>query len=219
MRKNFFFLLFLLCTSAAIYGVFSFYEIPKSSVFSRAENAFRNGDIIFQTSTSGQSKAIQLATNSEYSHMGIIYIKDGQPVVYEAIQSVKLTPLNQWIERGKKNHYVVKRLKKASDILTEEKLEQMKVIGQKFSGKPYDLYFEWTDERIYCSELVWKIYKEALGIEIGALQLLSDFDLSNKAVKQKLAERYGNQIPMNEKVISPAAMFNSDLLETIYSHP
>jgi hypothetical protein len=33
---------------------------------------FRNGDIIFHTSTSDQSKAIQLATNSRYSHCGII---------------------------------------------------------------------------------------------------------------------------------------------------
>ncbi len=35
---------------------------------------FQNGDIIFQESKSSQSKAIQLATNSRYSHMGIIYI-------------------------------------------------------------------------------------------------------------------------------------------------
>jgi hypothetical protein len=36
-------------------------------------NDFQNGDIIFQTSQSGQSKAIQIATDSKYSHMGIVY--------------------------------------------------------------------------------------------------------------------------------------------------
>ena len=72
------------------------------------------------------------------------------------------------------------------------------------------------DERIYCSELVWKIYKEALDIEIGELETLEDFDLTDKAVKQKLKERYGNNIPQNEKVISPVAMFESPLLETVY---
>jgi hypothetical protein len=30
--------------------------------------ALQNGDIIFQTSSSSQSKAIQLGTNSPYSH-------------------------------------------------------------------------------------------------------------------------------------------------------
>jgi hypothetical protein len=34
---------------------------------------FQNGYIIFQTSTSGQSKAIQITTGSKYSHMGIVY--------------------------------------------------------------------------------------------------------------------------------------------------
>lgn len=47
----------------------------------------------------------------------------------------------------------------------------MKQIGEKFKGKPYDIYFEWSDDKIYCSELVWKIYKHALDIEIGQLEL------------------------------------------------
>jgi hypothetical protein len=33
----------------------------------------RNGDIIFQTSLSDQSVAIQAATKSPYSHLGIVY--------------------------------------------------------------------------------------------------------------------------------------------------
>ena len=40
------------------------------------QDEIKNGDLIFQTSLSGQSKAIQLATKSKYSHCGLIY-KDG----------------------------------------------------------------------------------------------------------------------------------------------
>jgi uncharacterized protein YycO len=179
------------------------------------QNNFQSGDIIFQTSKSSQSKAIQLATKSKYSHMGIIFEDDEQDFVYEAIQPVKLTPLKQWIERGEKGHYVIKRLVDADKILTPEALAKMKQIGEQFKGKNYDLYFEWSDEKIYCSELVWKIYKEALDIEIGQLEKLSDFDLSNIIVQQIMGERYGNDIPLEEKVISPAAMFNSNKLRTI----
>lgn len=68
---------------------------------------------------------------------------------------------------------------------------------------------------IYCSELIWKIYKEGTGIEIGNLEQLKDFDLNHPIVKAKLKERYGNNIPKNEKVISPSAMFNSELLYTV----
>lgn len=175
----------------------------------------QNGDIIFQTSKSSQSKAIQLATNSKYSHMGIIYENNGQLFVYEAIQPVQLTPLKEWIDRGDNGHYVIKRLKNADKVLTPEILQKMKQIGEKYKGKPYDIYFEWSNDNIYCSELVWKIYQEAAGITIGKLEKLSDFDLTHEAVRQKMKERYGNNLPLNEKVISPAAMFNSERLRTI----
>jgi len=85
-------------------------------------------------------------------------------------------------------------------------------------GKNYDLYFEWSDSRIYCSELVWKIYKYGAGVEIGKLEKLSDFDLTHKAVKQKIKERYGDKVPKDEIVISPASMYNSDKLVTIFEN-
>lgn len=163
----------------------------------------KNGDIIFQTSKSSQSKAIQVATHSKYSHMGIIYEDNGRYFVYEAVQPVKLTSLKEWIKRGENGHYVIKRLKNSDRVLTSSTLTEMKKIGEQFKGKPYDIYFEWSDDKIYCSELVWKIYKQATGIEIGQLEYLSDFDLNNEIVQAKMKERYGNNIPMDEKVISP----------------
>ncbi len=179
------------------------------------EQIIQNGDIIFQTSKSSQSKAIQLATKSKYSHMGIIYKVNDQFFVYEAVQPVKMTELNQWINRGENQHYVVKRLKNANEFLTSESLAKMRKIGEKYKGKNYDVYFEWSDDKIYCSELVWKIYKEALNIEIGKLEKLSDFDLSSDIVQQKMKERYKGRISMDEKVISPATMFKSGNLITI----
>lgn len=186
----------------------------------KKESAFigkdlHNGDLIFQTSQSAQSQAIQLATKSKYSHCGIVYKEDGKWYVFEAIQPVQKTPLDAWIARGKDSHYVVKRLKKANEVLTEASFTKMKAAAQKMGGKDYDLYFEWSDDKIYCSELIWKIYKESTGLEIGKLQELRDFDLTNPAVKAKLKERYGDNIPQHEKVISPAAMFESKLLYTI----
>ncbi|QNR24606.1 YiiX family permuted papain-like enzyme [Croceimicrobium hydrocarbonivorans] len=181
------------------------------------EQRIQSGDIIFQSSKSAQSKAIQLATHSPYSHMGIIYEKQGQYFVYEAVQPVRLTPLKKWIARGKEGHYVIKRLKNADQVLDSITLKKMRRIGEQYMGKPYDIYFEWSDDKMYCSELVWKIYQQATGIEIGALERLADFDLSHDQVKAKLKERYGDQIPLDEKVISPAAMFNSDKLMNVDS--
>jgi hypothetical protein len=177
----------------------------------------QDGDIVFHTSRSSQSQAIQLATGSQYSHMGIVYVTDDKAYVFEAVQSVKTTPLSDWIKRGEGGHFAAKRLRDSERLLTPEALKKMQAAGEKMRGKNYDLYFEWSDERIYCSELVWKIYHRALGLSIGELETLGDFDLTSPAVQQKISERYSDTPPLGEAVISPASMFNSELLELAHS--
>ena len=178
----------------------------------------RNGDIIFHTSRSAQSVAIQRATKSPYSHTGIVYVENGRAAVFEAVQPVKSTPLSAWIARGDGGRFVVKRLRDADRLLTPEALAKMRAEGEKFKGRDYDLYFEWSDRRIYCSELVWKIYQRALGIEVGEPALIGSFDLSDPAVQAKIKERWRTSPPADERVISPAAMFDSPLLETVFEN-
>ena len=124
----------------------------------------QEGDLIFHTSLTSQSEAIQLATNSPFSHVGIVTIENGQPMVYEAIRRVSATPLQEWIRRGEGGRYRLMRLKTA---LTEEQLSAMRIEGQEHRSKSYDLLFDWSDEKMYCSELVWKIYQEGAGIELA----------------------------------------------------
>lgn len=204
MRKLIFFLFaFLLAIS-----LLSFDSQEKKMLF-------RQGDIIFQTSLSAQSQVIQLATKSNYSHCGIIFKEAENIFVYEAVQPVKKTLLKDWIKRGKNQQYVVKRLKKTNLLESESSIATLKKEVTKFLGKKYDIYFNWSDDAIYCSELIWKAYKRALNVELGKLEKLSDFDLSNPIVKKIIAQRYGKNIPLNESVISPACVFESDLLEEV----
>jgi len=176
----------------------------------------RNGDIIFQTSRSSQSTAIQLATHSEWSHIGIVYIQDGKPYVFEAIQPVVLTPLQKWINRGKDKHFVVKRLRDSEHILSNYVLARMQETGQEFIGKNYDPYFGWSDDRIYCSELVWKVYERGAGIKLSKLSRMQDFDFTSPIVKAKLRERYGKHLPRNETVVSPQDIYDSKKLIAVY---
>lgn len=178
-------------------------------------DSLRDGDIIFHSSNSAQCKAVQIATHSIYSHCGIIFKTGNEYNVLEAVQPVTITPLKDWIKRGNDGKYVIKRLIKSDSIITDEVRHKMMDIGKSFLGKNYDLTFEWSDDRIYCSELVWKIYKRAANIEVGKLQPLKSFNLEDKIVQDIMKERYGNNIPYDEQVISPAAIFKSDLLKTV----
>ncbi len=176
---------------------------------------FREGDIIFQTSASGQSLAIQLATHSPFSHCGIILKKGNELMVFEAVQPVKFTPIDQWIERGDDHYYVLKRLHHADSILDDATLLEMHSFAKQNTGKEYDLPFEWTDKKMYCSELVYKIYLQGAGIEVGQTAKMKDFDLSSPIVKKIMKQRYGEKIPLEQVVISPSAIFDSPLLITV----
>lgn len=189
-------------------------EKKQAPAKTEAAAEYQNGDLIFQISKSSQSQAIQLATHSKYSHCGILYQMDGKWQVFEAVQPVKFTPLGSWIRRGEGGHFVVKRLKNGQ-TLDAARLQQMKSVGQKMIGKNYDLVFGWSDERIYCSELIWKIYRDGAGLELCPLQRLHDFDLSHPVVKAKLTERYGKNLPLDEPVVPPSALFESSVLETV----
>src|SRR5437867_163184 len=65
----------------------------------RAAPHVQDGDIIFHTSRSSQSLAIQKATHSPYSHMGLILYRGGSPYVFEAVGTVRYTPLARWVRR------------------------------------------------------------------------------------------------------------------------
>ncbi|EPC0893268.1 YiiX family permuted papain-like enzyme [Citrobacter freundii] len=172
----------------------------------------QTGEIIFQISRSSQSKAMQLATHSSYSHIGMIVIRNHNPYVFEAVGPVVYTPLSRWIARGKDGQYIFRRV---SGGLASQQQQNLAQTAKRYLGKPYDLAFSWTDERQYCSEVVWKVYQNALGIRIGKRQKLKEFDLNQPVVRAKLKERYGKNIPLTETVISPQAVFDAPQLETV----
>lgn len=188
--------------------------VVSASAHTQSEQ-LQDGDIVFQTSKSTQSVAVQKATGSRYSHMGIVINRSGVPHVFEAAGTVRYTPLRQWVSRGVNGHFVVKRLQTAASTFTPASITRFQAIAKTFEGRPYDLTFEWSDNRIYCSELVWKIYERAFGIRIGELQKAKEFNLSDPVVRKKMQERYGDHFPTEEPVISPVSMYESPLLVTV----
>jgi hypothetical protein len=176
---------------------------------------FKNGDIIFHTSKSSQSKMVQLITESNLTHCGIIFYKNGKPYVFEAVQPVKITPLKQWINRGVGKKYIVSRVK---NPLTKSELNEMFNYAKSQLGKDYDSKFQWSDKKMYCSELVYKVFVAGDRF-VGHGKKFSDYNLNNNVVKAAIKKRYnGNSINLNEMVITPVDIYKSSNVKTIYNN-
>ena len=171
----------------------------------------QDGDVIFQTTNSSQSQAIQYATQSPFSHVGIVHIQDGKPVVFEARGPVGAIPLQSWINKGIKGQYQLMRPKKA---LKTAQIKTMRKAAERYRGKSYDWLFEWSDQKMYCSELVWKLYKEA-GIELAEPRPMDSYRFDSPVVQEKLDERWGDAVNWKEKMVAPSDLATSPLLTVI----
>ena len=174
---------------------------------------FQAGDIVLQSLNSSQCNAIREATDSYYTHCGIVLRDGDQLTIYEAIGPVKKSRLQNFTGSGINDHFVVLR-PALKDLSSAAK---MKRYCDKELGKSYDLFFNWDDTEIYCSELVWKAYKTA-GIELCEPRPLKDYDLSSPVVQAVMKQRYGEKIPEDELMVAPSDLFSSTLLEVVYEN-
>lgn len=203
----------ILLLAATAFTVSTQMEGPSFTSKHAHKTKYQVGDLLFQTSKSAQSKAIQLATNSEFSHVGMVVSMKGNLMVFEAVQPVKLTPIEEFIARGTKGEFALKRLKPEFGAFSAEDRAKLDAAVEQFLGKDYDIYFNWSDKEIYCSELVWKVYDQVLGIKLSTPNPLRSYHLDHPLVKEQMKARYGNSLPLDEVMVSPQDLFESDFLE------
>ena len=166
----------------------------------------REGDVIFQTSQSQQSPLIQIATRSKISHCGIIVMKNGKPYVLETLKTLVVTPLEKFIARGEDGKYWLKRSKK----------DNIKIKYGSYLGKPYDLAFKFDNGKFYCSELIYDIYKNQLGIELCEPKKVSDYlILSTDKLPQIEKAMKKRGITKEQYAVAPVDIFESDYLEDV----
>jgi hypothetical protein len=179
-----------------------------------AKPGLKTGDILFISSASGQGKAIQMATHSKLTHVGMVFVESGKTYVYHAVEPVIKSTLEEFLAYSADGKYIAKRLKNSA-ALTDSLNEKMRQMATGLLGRHYDIYFNWKDDEWYCTEFVWKLYERNYKLQVGQLRPLKEFDLSSKEVQAIMKRRYGNDIPYDEKMISPQDMFDSDLLEEV----
>jgi hypothetical protein len=192
--------------------------------------SLKNGDLVFQTQRSSQDLAIMYATGSLYSHMGIIKIPpDGEPHVIEAVGPVREVTLSRWIRQGIAGQLTIKRIRNLDPAIADKMISQ----AGKLFGKPYDIFFTFGDDKIYCSELIYDLLK-GTGISLGKVQKVSELNMGNFAVEKLIEKRWQSYPPcknlpnknleeckkviMNQTLITPKSIAEDPKLETIYSN-
>jgi hypothetical protein len=174
--------------------------------------ALKAGDLVFETSSSRQSAAIQWATASRWSHVGIVDVgPEGDVAVIEALGKVSRTPWAAWRKRARKGGAVlVLRPFGLSDAQRGAAVDEAK----KLLGRPYDARFGWDDEKIYCSELVVKAYERGAGISYGRRQRLGDLRLLG--VEAAAEKRWGGPVPKDLVLVTPASLVEDTRLARVY---
>lgn len=173
----------------------------------------QEGDIVFSSSALGQGEAIIAATASPFTHCGIVFEKDGELMVLEAVQPVGVTTLKEFISHSTPDGFTARRLKSTVAPAAYRKARSW-AIAQ--IGRNYDVHFAWDDGKLYCSEFVWKIYQHA-GIELCPPRRFRDYDLQRPAVRKIIDQRYGGmaRLPLDEKVVAPSDLAASPLLDEV----
>ena len=124
-------------------------------IYLKSDKPLKNGDIVFIVNPSGQGKAIQLATKSKYTHVGIVLIENGKTMVYHAVEPVSKNTFDEFVDMSADGKFYIKRLKDQS-LLTEQSITKMLAEAKSQLGIHYDLGFNWSDEELYCSEFAAK---------------------------------------------------------------
>ena len=166
----------------------------------------KEGDVIFQTTQSRQSPLIQIATRSKISHCGIVVMKNGKPYVLETLNTLKLTPLDKFVARSKGGRYWLKRSDK----------ENIKIRYNHYLGKPYDVAFRLDNEIYYCSELVYDIYKNQLGIELCKPKQVGDYLILGIDKLDKIENTIQRRgITKEQYAVAPVDVFESEYLHSV----
>ncbi len=151
-----------LCNTLLITLFITFNSTAQTNV-----NAIKTGYLVFQDMDCGDlCDAIEKVTISHhgnsFSHMGLCYWRNDSLYVIEAIgKGVLLTPYQAFINRSAdaagKPKIKIARVKNHYSNLAQRAV----TVALSYVGTPYDSYYIMGDDKLYCSELMYRAFYEA----------------------------------------------------------
>lgn len=171
------------------------------------QSHLREGDVVIR----GTRWGVAFLTLSKWTHCGVLHNENGRWVVIEAGRGVRKTPLKEW----RRFPYIVK-VKRARGRMDDARLRKISSKANSYVGRRYDNAFRWSDEKLYCSELVWKAYHSA-GVDISKPRTMDSFLLFKilpESAKQKIIKR--KHLSMDDPMVPPSDLVHSIKLKRVW---
>ncbi|MCD4764489.1 MAG: hypothetical protein K8R28_10775 [Desulfobacterales bacterium] len=83
-------------------------------------------------------------------------------------------------------------------------------------GRPYDVKYELDDTKIYCSELVYKSFKDATNKNLGKLVTLGNMNW--QAYEDTIKKYEEGEPPLDRLMVSPRHLSESEYLQKVFSN-
>jgi hypothetical protein len=160
---------------------------PLGALARSGEEAFQDrlppsGALIFQRRDSLEGRALGLATDSPYTHVGIIRITGGGPYVMQSsaeTDGVEEVPLEDFIDSGvdrKFSVYVTRRDYRPPGQLNSP----ASLAAYDYYHRPYDFFYGRDSDALYGAELIFKIFQD-IDHPIGKETMIGDLNFDTEA--------------------------------------
>ncbi len=136
----------------SIFASLNSLALPKESL--------KTGDIILLDMDCFSCELIEQQTGGPFSHSGIVLKHGSRYFVAQSLGNVHHIPLKNFLSYSRKKAQVM-RPKYLSYAMRKQLLANYQ---EKYMGQPFDHDYIWDDEKLYCSEFLYKLLKSVYAI-------------------------------------------------------
>ncbi len=189
----------------------------EASLCDRVAQNLNEGDLIFLDIDSVIFEQVAKATQTWTSHVGVAIYKESQWHVAESTLPLsKITPLCKYLSKTQDERVEVRRLVQP---MSEQQMLLLKDELSQHMGIFYDTGFNFESSKMFCSKLVYVVFKSALDLEVGSIKPLKVLLKENPDGNTTFWKWwYFGNIPWERKTVTPKDQLIDEDFITVFKN-